>query len=71
MLLHKPEQVFANAVSGSTSVSVQKKMYIYIYICNYIHMYIFYIVRMAGMPHVGTHRFAAFFLGSGTVGVRP
>lgn len=64
MLLHKPEQVFANAVAGSTPVSVQN---VYIY----IHMYIFYIVRMAGMPHVGTHRFAAFFLGSGTVGVRP
>ena len=36
MLLHKPEQVFANAVSGSTSVSVQKKLYIYIYVNIYI-----------------------------------
>ena len=36
MLLHKPEQVFANAVSGSTSVSVQKKLYIYIYVIIYI-----------------------------------
>ena len=32
MLLHKPEQVFANAVAGSTPVSVQN-VYIYIYIC--------------------------------------
>ncbi len=58
-LIHNPEQVFANAVAGSALV-----VSVYVYYC-------IYIVHMPGMPHVCTHRFAAFFFVSGTVGLRP